>query len=62
MTTQFALQTIFEIILLAVVILSFVKEKKLIAFEEKIVRKLRARRARKAALIIPARKRGAHCA
>lgn len=62
MTTQFALQTIFEIILLAVVILSFVKEKKLIAFEEKIARKIRSRRARKSAVIISARKRGAHCA
>ena len=62
MTTQFALQTIFEILLLAVVILSFVKEKKLIAFEEKIARKIRSRRARKAEVIVAARKRGAHCA
>lgn len=61
MSTQFAVQTVIEILLIALVVFSFVKEKSLIAFEEKLMGKLR-RRTKKAGVIVAARKRGAHCA
>ncbi len=62
MSTQFIIQTLVEIVLLAAVVLSFLKEERLIAFEEKIASKLRSRRSTHKALIISAKERGAHCA
>ena len=62
MSTQFIIQTLFEIVLLAAVILSFLKEEKLIAFEEKLAKKFRSRKSGGRVVIIPAKERGAHCA
>ncbi len=62
MSTQFIFQTALEFVLLAAVIFSFLKEEKLIAFEEKIMKKIRRRKSASRAVIIPANKHGAHCA
>ncbi|MBE6766549.1 MAG: hypothetical protein E7550_03070 [Ruminococcaceae bacterium] len=65
MTTKFVIQTIIEIALLGAVILSFWKEKALIAFEDKIAEKIRSRRKTRAAeksFVVHKGGRGAHCA
>lgn len=62
MSTQFAIQTVIEIILLAAVVLSFLEEGRLIALEEKIASKLRRRKKSKKVYILRTEKHGAHCA
>lgn len=53
MTTQFAIATLFEIILAAAAIWAIFSEKKLIEFEQRLVARFRSRRAGRHALIIP---------
>ncbi len=65
MTTKFLIQTIIEFVLLGAVILTFWKEKALIAFEDKIAEKFRSRRKSRAAqksFVVREGGRGAHCA
>ena len=65
MTTKFIIQTIIEIAILGAVILSFWKEKALIAFEDKIAEKFRSRRKSRASqktFVVRVGGRGAHCA
>ncbi|MBQ8549880.1 MAG: hypothetical protein IKL44_00885 [Clostridia bacterium] len=64
MEAKFVIQTIIEIALLGAVILTFWKEKALIAFEDKIADKFRSRKRRGArkAFVVHEGGRGAHCA
>lgn len=45
MALKFAIQTIFEIAFVALIIYGFVKEDKLIAFEDRVRAKIRAKRS-----------------
>lgn len=45
MTLKFAAQTVFEIVVVVLIIYGFVKEDKLIAFEDRVRAKIRARRS-----------------
>lgn len=45
MILKFAAQTVFEIAVVVLIIYGFVKEDKLIAFEDKVRAKIRARRS-----------------
>ena len=45
MALKFAIQTVFEIAVVVLIIYGFVKEDKLIAFEDRVRAKIRARRS-----------------
>lgn len=45
MALKFAIQTVFEIAVVVLIIYGFIREDKLIAFEDKVRAKIRARRS-----------------
>lgn len=45
MILKFAAQTVFELAVVVLIIYGFVKEDKLIAFEDKVIAKIRAKRS-----------------
>lgn len=45
MTLKFAIQTVFEIVVVVLIIYGFIHEDKLIAFEDRVRAKIRAKRS-----------------